>query len=124
MSKGNTLKRLISVLFVTIAAVGVSVEYLASSSSAQGNTINGTFCMPTMVMFCMQATFDGQTAEGYTKHEAALSLNPGTYSLTVHDDSTAHDFAFRSCPGSTSACVAGTNVAAQEVTSMAFAGGT
>ena len=47
MSKGKNLKRIISVLFVTIAAVGVSVAFLASSSSAQGNTINGAFCMPT-----------------------------------------------------------------------------
>jgi hypothetical protein len=123
MSKGNNLKRLLSVLFVTVAAVGVSVAFLASSSSAQNNTINGAFCMPTMVMFCMQATFDGQTAEGYTNHEAALSLSPGTYSLTVNDDSAAHDFAFRSCPGSTSPCVAGANVAAEELTSMPFAGG-
>ncbi len=123
MRKRSNPKRLISVLFVTIAAVGVSVAFLASSSSAQDNTINGTFCMPTMVMFCMQATFDGQTAEGYTNHEAALSLDPGTYSLTVDDDSTAHDFAIRSCPGSTSPCTAGPNAPARELTSMPFNGG-
>ena len=122
MSKGKNLKRIISVLFVTIAAVGVSVAFLASSSSAQGNTINGAFCMPTMVMFCMQATIDGQTAEGYTNHEAALSLSPGMYSLTVADDSAGHDFAFRSCPGSTSPCVAGPTVPAQELTTRAFMG--
>ena len=121
MSKWNNLKRLISVLIVTLAVVGVGVGYLASSSSAQGNTINGTFCMPTMVMFCMQATFDGQTAEGYTNHEAALSLRPGTYSLTVDDDSTAHDFALRSCLAPTS-CAAPMGTT-QELTTRAFAGG-
>jgi len=116
MKKGNSLKRLVVTSLVTLAVIGAIVAYVASAASGQDGTIDGTFCMPTMVMFCMQATFDGQTAEGYTGHPAALTLSPGTYSLTVHDDSTGHDFALRSCPGSTPACVAGVNVPVQELT--------
>jgi MBG domain (YGX type)/Putative Ig domain len=39
-----------------------------------------------------------------TPNRTALDLQPGTYALTVHDTASAHDFALRSCPGSTLTC--------------------
>jgi Pentapeptide repeats (8 copies) len=108
--KGNSLHRLIAALFVTLATTGAIVAYIAASASASasGGTINGSFCMPivngTMNMRCIEATFDGQTAEGYTNHPAALTLTPGTYTFSVLDDSAGHDFSLRSCPGTFTAC--------------------
>ncbi len=123
MDEVRSLKRIVAASFATLALAGGVIAYMASTASAQGRTIDGTFCMPTvngvMQMFCMQTTFEDQTAEGYTNHPATLTLDPGTYWLTVHDNSTGHDFALRSCPGSTSPCVAGVGVPVQEVTSKA-----
>jgi Pentapeptide repeats (8 copies) len=118
MKKGN-LKRVAAV--APLILIGAAVAYMASAASAQDPTIDGTFCSsPTIPpsMFCMQATFNGQTAEGYTGHEAALTLAPGTYTLTVHDNSSAHDFVFRSCPGVTTSCAPGTG-SSQAITSLA-----
>jgi Pentapeptide repeats (8 copies) len=125
MTTRTWFRRTVQISVATLAVVGVIVAFMTSASAAPGNEIDGSFCMQMtgMNMFCMQATSGGQTAEGYTNHEAALSLSPGTYLLTVNDDSTAHDFALRSCPGSTMPCVAGVGVPVQELTTKAFNGG-
>jgi hypothetical protein len=51
----------------------------------------------------MSVTWDGVTY-GTPNRVASLSLRPGTYWITVNDDSTSHNFSLRSCPDSSSPC--------------------
>ena len=117
--KGKSAKRILAVLLTTLAAVGVFVAYSAVTASAQGRTIDGVLCMDHP--FCMGASFDGHTVEGYqvaqnTPSGAVITVRPGTYWLTVHDDMSGHDFALRSCPGSDSPCTPGTGSGLQITT--------
>lgn len=50
---------------------------------------------------CIELTFDGQTAIGYTDSpDRVIALRPGTYWLTVNDNSSAHNFALEDPSGS------------------------
>src|SRR4029077_8455207 len=119
--KGKSGKGILAALLTTIAAVGIFVAYSAVTASAQGRTIDAVMCMNHP--FCMQASFDDQTATGYqvasnTPSGAVITLQPGTYWLTVHDDMPGHDFALRSCPGSDSPCAPG-NGSGMQITTPA-----
>lgn len=53
---------------------------------------------------CISLSYQGQTAIGYTGSEdRLLTLQPGTYWLTVNDNSAAHNFALESPDGSVQA---------------------
>ncbi len=138
MNKANFRRRSIAVLALTLVAAGAVVAYTTATASAQGRTINGAFCLPPTPAattpgthwFCMQATFGGQTVQGYCNRDdipmsmaptdcnttlasedpggtavpGLLRLRPGTYWITVDDTLNAHNFEFRSCPGSTTPC--------------------
>ena len=86
--------------FVAIAVI--AAQHWTATSSAANPTLTGDFCTFNASMFCMTLTWNG-VAYG-TPNRASLALQPGTYSLTVNDNSMAHDFALRSCPGSASPC--------------------
>ena len=120
--KGKSAKGVLAVLLTTLAAVGIFVAYSAVTASAQGRTIDAVFCMDHP--FCMQASFDDQTVMGYqvasnTPSGAVITLQPGTYWFTVHDDMSGHDFALRSCPGSDSPCTPG-NGSGMQITTPSY----
>jgi hypothetical protein len=146
MSKSIFRRRSIAVLFTTLAILGAVAAYTTATASAEGRTIDGTFCLPPPAntspppghWFCMQATSDGQTTQGFctytgtdpkdncntdlvspggtgTASPGLLVLRPGTYWVTVHDDNDKHNFELRSCPGSSSPCAFGDG-SEQEIT--------
>ncbi len=94
------------VLGLLAALTAVSAyAFSAVSASADGRPLTGAFCTtPAASMFCMQITWDGVVYSHALFPDQDLQLRPGTYWLTVNDDSSMHDFALRSCPGSTAAC--------------------
>jgi plastocyanin len=62
-----------------------------------GRQLNAQYCTNPMAMpkpgACIALTFNAQTAQGYTDSpDRTLIVRPGTYWLTVTDDSTAHNF--------------------------------
>jgi len=90
---------LVMLLAAVVAAV-IAAQHFTATSSADNPTLTGDFC--ALNTRCMSMTWNG-VAYG-TPNRAKLALLQGTYSLTVNDNSPAHDFALRSCPGSTAAC--------------------
>ncbi len=65
----------------------------------------GEFCSNPVALpkpgACISLSYQGQTAVGYTGSEdRLLTLTPGTYWLTVDDNSAAHNFALESPDGS------------------------
>lgn len=111
ITRANSSRGRVAVLLAALTAVGAIAAYafMAGAASAHGRTLGGDFCTFNGSMFCMTLTWDG-VAYG-TPNRADLALRPGTYWLTVNDTSAMHDFALRSCPGSTLPCNA-TNPAA------------
>jgi hypothetical protein len=121
MTKANRPRRHAALgVSLLMALTGIAAyTFLAGSASATGRALTGDFCAtPTGGMFCMQITWDGVTYG--TNNRAVLSLRPGEYWLTVTDNTTMHNFALRSCPGSTLPCNS-TNPAATttEITTVA-----
>jgi hypothetical protein len=118
MSKVSSPKGRLAVLFAALATACAVVAYTAATASADGRTINGAFCndTPSKHFFCLEATFGDQQAEGFCgggtlltctpgqNSGGVISLRPGTYWISVIDNSSVHDFTLRSCPGSSSAC--------------------
>ncbi len=104
MTKVNSPRGRISVALLAafVAIAVIAAQHWTATSSAANPTLTGDFCTFNGNMFCMTLTWNG-VAYG-TPNRANLALQPGTYSLTVNDTSAAHDFALRSCPGSTSQC--------------------
>lgn len=91
-------------LAAALAAVSVGVGAAAADDSTPGRELVGTFCTnpnaQPAVGACIQASFDGQTAQGYTGSATRdISLRPGTYWLSVYDDNTHHDFSLESPDG-------------------------
>jgi hypothetical protein len=104
-----------------VAALAV-LAVLAGPAAADGRTIHGSFCLSDH-LFCIAASVDGQApVEGYgvsgpdgtcattsptncvPSGTGMLTIRPGTYWITVDDTLNSHNFEFRSCPGSTTAC--------------------
>jgi hypothetical protein len=106
MTEGHSLRTRVAVVLAAVAALaaaGTIAAFWTTAASADGRALAGDFCTtPTGSMLCMTLTWDG-VAYG-TTNRADLELRPGTYWLTVNDNSSMHDFALRSCPGSTSPC--------------------
>ena len=92
-----------AVVFAAIAVVGSLAAYMVASASADGRTLDATFCSG----LCIQVASDDQTVQGVMGGDAAshvLTLRPGTYWLTVTDNSNFHNFNLRSCPGAAVLC--------------------
>src|SRR5262245_31704272 len=97
--RGRGGRLMLLVASVTVAVIAVQLS--AATSSADNGTLTGNFCTANNNI-CMTMTWNG-IAYG-TTNRSVLSLKPGAYTLTVNDTSAAHDFALRSCPGSTAPC--------------------
>jgi hypothetical protein len=96
-------------LLVGLAVAGAMAAFIVGTASADGRTLAGTFC--TQNHTCMALTLDdGTTFNSSTRAPGAtqpdVTLRPGTYWLTVSDNSNAHNFALRSCAGSDALCTA------------------
>jgi hypothetical protein len=77
---------------------------LAAARTTDGRQLTGAFCMnPNALpkpMACIQLSFDGRTVQGYTgSTERTISLQPGTYWLTVDDNSPSHNFSLENPDG-------------------------
>src|SRR4051812_29201885 len=103
MPKASSLGPRVAWLLATLAVVAVvAAQHSAVTASADNPTLTGDLCTFNGSMICMTMTWNG-VAYG-TPNRADLAVKPGTYTLTVNDTSAAHDFALRSCQGSTSRC--------------------
>ncbi len=124
-------QRRVAALVALLGAAGAVAAYAVMASSATGTSaatspaLSGAFCNTGQTPLCMSITFNGQTFQGYqgSDHSVHLTLRPGAYSLTVNDNSRFHDFALRSCPGSTSSCDPSSNGAEQPITTVGDAPG-
>jgi plastocyanin len=98
-------KSLAGVLLLTaVVAVLVTVGPIAVGS-AEGRQLVGQFCTNPQAMpkpgACISLAYDGQTAHGYTGSvDRTIALRPGTYWVTVTDNSATHNFSLESPDGS------------------------
>jgi hypothetical protein len=102
-----SVKMRVAVLLAVLVSVSAVVALSATSAWADGRTLLGNFC--TANHTCMTVSFDGTTVGTPTRTDATqpdLTLRPGTYWITVTDDSNFHNYSLRSCPGSTELCTA------------------
>jgi plastocyanin len=77
----------------------------ATADSDIGRQLTGHYCTNANAMpkpgACIELGFDGQTAQGYTNsNNRVLTIRPGTYWLTVTDNSTFHNFSLARPDGS------------------------
>jgi hypothetical protein len=100
MTRVKSAKGRLALVLAVLAAGGIIAAYSGGTAAADGRTLTGDFCT-TPNAFCMTLTWQ-DVAYG-TPNRADLSLRPGEYWLTL-DDTSTHDFALRSCPGSTLPC--------------------
>jgi hypothetical protein len=114
MINAHTRKSRVGVLLAAIAVFGALAAYTVATASADGRTLAGSFCTANHV--CMSMSFPDGTFSSPSRPANPtgpdVTLRPGMYWLSLHDDSNSHNFALRSCPGSTDACTSG-NPAAQ-----------
>ena len=97
--------RLKAALYVVACVIACAGAFAATPVSAEGRQLVGEFCTNPQAHpkqgACIQLSFDGQTAQGYTGSlNRTLELRPGTYWLTVNDNSPAHNFALEDPSGS------------------------
>lgn len=89
---------------VCVTATAVVIASPAGADSSPGRQLAGQFCSNPNAMprpgACLELTADGQDAQGYTNSPTrTLTLRPGTYWLTVNDNSPAHNFSLESPDG-------------------------
>jgi plastocyanin len=94
----------------TVAFFAALVAVLAAAApvtadSDIGRQPIGQFCTNPQALpkpgACIALSFDGQTAFGYTNSpDRVIALRPGTYWLTVDDNSSVHNFSLQSPDGS------------------------
>ena len=99
MKKAITTLPLIAALVAALLAVGPS-----AALAADGRQLVGEFCSNPQALpkpgACISLSYGGETAMGYTgSPNRVITLRPGTYWLTVNDNSTAHNFSLESQDG-------------------------
>jgi hypothetical protein len=97
-------KRLAAAALLTPMLAALVPGGIAAADTAVGRQLVGEFCTNSQAQpkpgACLSLTFDGQTAEGYTNSpNRTLVLRPGTYWLSVNDESTAHNFSLETPDG-------------------------
>jgi hypothetical protein len=97
----NKLVALMAFAAVVAVVLGVGA---AGARSDGGRQLAGVFCTNVNALpavgACIQLSYDGQTAQGYTDSpNRDLTLRPGTYWLTVTDNSSKHNFSLESPDG-------------------------
>lgn len=115
MKRFTLSKRRIAALVLGLGAAGAVAAFTVEGASAEGRTLDGAFCAIANNHTCMTLSFDG-VAHG-TPNRDDFALRPGTYWLSVFDNSGQHDFVLRSCPGTDSPCTAG-NGTTQQITTI------
>ena len=100
--KGHSVKGGAGLLFAALLAVGSIATYLIANASADGRTLDATFCTG----LCIQVQSQNGQATGTmdADQNRVLTLRPGTYWLTVTDGSNGHNFGLRSCAGMAILC--------------------
>jgi hypothetical protein len=97
-------------LLSALAVTGIIAAFIVGTGSADvGRTLTGVFCTDNHT--CMALTLDdGSVFTGKVPRadpaQPDVTLRPGTYWITVTDNSDFHNFSWRSCPGSTDVCTA------------------
>lgn len=91
--------------YLVALVISAALALAATPASADGRQLVGEFCSNAQAQpkhgACIHLSFDGQSAQGYTDSpNRVLELRPGTYWLTVNDNSTAHNFALEDPSGS------------------------
>jgi hypothetical protein len=102
MTKAYSVKRGAALLFTVMAAIGALAAYLVTNASADGRTLDAGFCSG----LCIQVASQNGQATGTmeTNQNSVLTLQPGTYWLTVTDNSNFHNIELRSCSGMAILC--------------------
>lgn len=97
-------------LLSALAVAGTIAACIVGMASADvPRTLTASFC--TANHTCMAMTLlDGSVFTGDAvradPNQPDVTLRPGTYLITVTDNSDFHNFSWRSCPGSTDVCTA------------------
>ena len=114
MTKGHSVRRRAALLFTVLASIGAIAAYLVTNASADGRTLDALFCSG----LCIQVTSQNGQASGTmgTDENRVLTLRPGTYWLTVTDNSNFHNFQLRSCAGMAILCDPSSGGNVQELT--------
>lgn len=104
-----TKRRIIGAVLAMLIGTATSFTFAATigradSDEADGRQLAGQYCTNPNAMprpgACISLTFDGQTAEGYTASpNRVLTLMPGTYWLSVNDNSPFHNFSLENPDG-------------------------
>ena len=102
MTKALSVKGGGGVLLAALMAVGAIATYLIGNASADGRTLDASFCSG----FCIGVASQNGQATGTmgSDQNKVLTLRPGTYWLTVTDGNNFHNFALRSCAGMAILC--------------------
>jgi hypothetical protein len=97
MTKGHSVKGGAGLLLAALLAFGAIAAYLIANASADGRTLNAGFCTG----LCIQVESQNGQATGTmgADESKVLNLRPGTYWLTVTDNSNFHNIDLRSCAG-------------------------
>jgi len=98
-------KSIAGALFLGALVTVVVTAGPIATGSAEGRQPVGQFCRHVgalpMAGACISLSYDGQTAEGYTgSPDRTIALRPGTYWITVTDNSATHNFSLESPDGS------------------------
>jgi hypothetical protein len=114
MTRARSVKRGAALLFTVMVSVGAIAAYLVTNASADGRTLDAGFCTG----LCIQVTSQNGQASGTmgTDENRVLTLRPGTYWLTVTDNSNFHNFELRSCAGMAILCDPNSGGDEQELT--------
>lgn len=111
MEKFKSFKGGAALVLAAVAAAGAVAAYVVATASADGRALDASFCStvtpPSTFPLCMQVASPDGTAQGFMGGSDAtdvLTLRPGTYWLTVTDNSNGHNFELRSCPGAAVLC--------------------
>jgi hypothetical protein len=106
MRKAITGLPLVVALLAALFAAGP-----VAAVSAEGRQLTGSFCTNPQALpkpgACISLSYRDETAMGYTgSPDRVLTIRPGTYWLTVNDNSAAHNFSLRS-PGGREQAITG-----------------
>ena len=97
-------------LLSALAVGGTIAACIVGTASADGpRTLTASFCAANHTCMAMTlldgSVFTGDAARA-DPNQPDVILRPGTYLITVTDNSNFHNFSWRSCTGSTDVCTA------------------
>lgn len=95
--KRRPTRRIAAIALLAPLAVALAPAVPAHGQEVDGRRLVGVFCTNPQALpkpgACISLSYGGLTAVGYTgSANRVLTLRPGTYWLSVRDDSAAHNF--------------------------------